>query len=82
VKVGDKIKKVGGYPQKMVSATDLVDTVDKKLQEEKVAKQKCSTLAIPKRHGEKEWKTYRCLNTLKARGKFFSRIADHLINRP
>jgi hypothetical protein len=76
---------VGGRfhrPQKTVFTNNLVDTAGKKLQEEKVPKQKCSTLSTPKRHGEKEWKTYRCLDTLKAQGKFFSRIADHLINRP
>jgi plasmid replication initiation protein len=40
MKAGDKIKNVGGYLQKMVSTTDLIDTAGKKLQEEKAAKQK------------------------------------------
>ncbi|MFT6721247.1 MAG: plasmid replication initiation protein, partial [Bdellovibrionota bacterium] len=45
MKAGDKIKSVGGYLQKMVSTTDLVDTAGKKLQEEKAAKQKADERA-------------------------------------
>lgn len=45
LKAGDKIKNVGGYLQKMVSTTDLVDTAGKKLQEEKVAKKKAEERA-------------------------------------
>jgi plasmid replication initiation protein len=45
IKAGDKIKNVGGYLQKMVSTTDLVDTAGKKLQEEKAAKQKADDRA-------------------------------------
>ncbi|WP_020569763.1 replication initiation protein [Neolewinella persica] len=45
LKAGDKIKNVGGYLQKMVSTSDLVDTAGKKLQEEKAAKKKAEERA-------------------------------------
>jgi len=45
LKAGDKIKNVGGYLQKMVSTTDLVETAGKKLKQENLSKKKAEARA-------------------------------------
>lgn len=46
LKAGDKIKNVGGYLQKMVSTTDLVDIAGKKMKQEHLAKHKAEERAL------------------------------------